>query len=112
MTSLGFEKELGLHNAELNTAVQPCNGPGIDALLNEIEAKTQSLQARAAEEGIRFVSDGMWTIGPEENTTRNYLVEATHEEGLTLAINVSKQSGTTGSQAAGGPSPVVSTCPA
>jgi hypothetical protein len=89
LTCLGFEKELGLHNAELNTAVQPCNCPGLDALLKEVEAKTQSLQARAAEEGIRFVSDGMWTIGPEENTTRNYLIEATHEEGLTLAINVS-----------------------
>jgi len=31
----------------------------------------------------------MWTIGPEYNTPDGYLTEATHEEGLTLAISVS-----------------------
>jgi gamma-glutamyl:cysteine ligase YbdK (ATP-grasp superfamily) len=89
LSCLGFEKELGLHNAELNGAVQPCNDPGIEALERDVEAKVSAIQTQAAGEGIRLVSDGLWTVGPAANTTRGYLVEATHEEGLTLAINVS-----------------------
>jgi gamma-glutamyl:cysteine ligase YbdK (ATP-grasp superfamily) len=87
--TLGFDKELGLHNAELNTNVQPCNRAGIEAIAKEVEAKLSALHARAADHGIRFVSDGMWTIGPEYDTANTYLTEATHEEGLTLGINVS-----------------------
>ncbi len=86
---IGFEKELGLHNAELASGVYPCLDAGIEALSKDVESKLAAVQAQAAEEGIRFVSDGMWTIGPEYNTTRGYLTEANHEEGLTLAINVS-----------------------
>ncbi len=89
LNALGFEKELGLHNAELNTGVQPCTGAGIEALATDVEAKLGALQDRATEEDIRFVSDGMWTIGPEYNSADAYLTEATHEEGLTLGINVS-----------------------
>ena len=86
---VGFEKELGLHNAELTTGVHPCNGPGLDALAREVEAKLAATDAWAAARGVRLVSDGMWTIGPDDHSTRTYLLEATHEEGLTLAINVS-----------------------
>jgi hypothetical protein len=89
LDAMGFEKELGLHNAELNTGAQPCNAAGLDALAKEVEAKVGAVQERAAGEGIRLVSDGMWTVGPAESTVANYLTEATHEEGLTLAINVS-----------------------
>ena len=86
---LGFERELGLHNVELTSDVQPCDGPGLSALEHSTVAKLRSAQALAAEEGIRFVSDGMWTVGPANNTTEGYLTEATHDEGLSLAINVS-----------------------
>jgi gamma-glutamyl:cysteine ligase YbdK (ATP-grasp superfamily) len=85
----GFEKELGLHNAELTTGVHPCNSHGFDAVRTEVAAKLTAFQQRAAGSGLRLVSDGMWTLGPAENTTRGYLTEATHEEGLTLAVNVS-----------------------
>ena len=87
--SVGFEAELGLHNAELNTAVHPLSGAGIDALGAEVTAKVEAAQRLAANEGIRLVSDGVWTIGPAEGTTVAYLTEATCEEGLTLGINVS-----------------------
>lgn len=86
---LGFERELGLHNAELTSDVYPCNEAGLAALERGTEAKLRSLQRLASESGLRFVSDGMWTIGPATNTTEGYLTEATHEEGLSLAINVS-----------------------
>ncbi|MFO8114818.1 MAG: hypothetical protein R6U01_05565 [Halorubrum sp.] len=86
---VGFDRELGLHNAELNSAVHPFTGRGIDAVRADVTAKVDALQRRAAEDGIRVVSDGMWTIGPAEGSTEDYLTEATREEGLTLGINVS-----------------------
>ena len=89
MRFLGFEKELGLHNAELTTGVQPCNEAGLRAMTNEIEAKLVATDEWATARGIRLVSDGMWVIGPSDHSTPTYLLEATHEEGLTLAINVS-----------------------
>jgi gamma-glutamyl:cysteine ligase YbdK (ATP-grasp superfamily) len=85
---LGFEKELGLHNVELNCNPQPLNAAGFDGVEHDIEAKVQAFQRRAAQEDIRIVSDGMWTIGPTESPTAAYLTNATHEEGVTLAINV------------------------
>lgn len=89
LACLGFERELGLHMVELNTNPQPCNAWGIEALLAESRSKLQALQERAGTEQIRIVSDGTWTIGPEHNSTENYLTEATREAGLTLGINVS-----------------------
>ncbi|MFC7227071.1 hypothetical protein N0B31_06625 [Salinirubellus salinus] len=86
---LGFEKELGLHNTELTSSVQPCNEAGLDAMAKELEAKLTATEEWTADHGIRLVSDGMWTIGPTDHSTRSYLLEATHEEGLVLAINVS-----------------------
>ncbi|EMA59007.1 hypothetical protein [Halorubrum kocurii] len=86
---LGFEREIGLHNAELTSGVHPCSGAGLSALKLGTEAKIRSFQRQASEADIRFVSDGMWTIGPATNTTEGYLTEATHEEGISLAINVS-----------------------
>jgi hypothetical protein len=85
---LGFEKELGLHNTELNCNPQPLNAAGLDGLEHDIGAKVRAFQRRAADERLRIVSDGMWTIGPAESQTAAYLTSATHEEGLTLAINV------------------------
>lgn len=89
LSCLGFEKELGLHNAELNAAVQPHSAMGLEALVGEVRAKFDALDRQAAAEGLRFVSDGMWTVGPEHNNAKSYLTQATHEEGLVLVINVS-----------------------
>jgi gamma-glutamyl:cysteine ligase YbdK (ATP-grasp superfamily) len=86
---LGFEAELGLHNAEVTTGVHPATAAGFDAIAAEVEAKLSATDAWAAEHGVQLVSDGMWTIGPDDHSTSSYLSEATHEEGLTLAINVS-----------------------
>jgi hypothetical protein len=84
----GFEQELGLHNAELSTGVQPLNPPGVAAMRRDVEAKVTALQRLAADEDIRLVADGMWTVGPEGNTTEGYLTESTRSEGLTLGVNV------------------------
>jgi hypothetical protein len=86
---VGFERELGLHNAEVTTGVHPCTAAGVDALAAELDAKVAAAEGWAADHGVQLVSDGMWTIGPDDHSTASYLFEATHEEGLTLAINVS-----------------------
>lgn len=86
---LGFEKELGLHNAEVTTGVHPATAAGFDAIAAELEGKLSATETWAADHGVRLVSDGMWTIGPDDHSTSSYLFEANHEEGLVLAINVS-----------------------
>jgi hypothetical protein len=43
---LGFEKELGLHSAELNAGVYPYNGPGLAALSKDVESKVASSSGR------------------------------------------------------------------
>ena len=44
---IGFEKELGLHNAELSTAPQPLSRYGIRAQEAEVQAKLAAAQAGA-----------------------------------------------------------------
>ncbi|MFC7322964.1 hypothetical protein ACFQMF_00050 [Halorubrum rutilum] len=89
LSCAGFDRELGLHNAELNSSVHPFTGRGVDAVRAEVVGKVDAFQRRAAGDGIRLVSDGMWAVGPAEQTTEGYLTEATREGGLTLGINVS-----------------------
>ena len=85
----GFEAELGLHNAELGTAPQPATRRGLTALGAELTAKTAAADALAAEDGIRLVSDGAWAVAPAACAAERYLTEATRENGLRLAINLS-----------------------
>jgi hypothetical protein len=84
----GFEQELGLHNAELSTGVQPLNPPGIEAIRRDVEAKVSAIQGLATGENIRLVADGMWTVGPAGNTTEDYLTASTESGGVTLGVNV------------------------
>ncbi len=86
---LGFEKELGLHNAELSSVVHPLNEHGATALQHEVAAKLRAIESYGSLEDVRLVSDGMWTIGPAGNTATGYLTEATRDGGITLAHNVS-----------------------
>lgn len=88
LSCLGFEQELGLHNAELGTGVQPLNAAGVDAMRREVEAKVGGLQRQADADDLRVVADGMWAIGPAHNSTEGYLTESTQTRGLTLGVNV------------------------
>ena len=57
---IGFEKELGLHNAELCTTPQPLSRYGLRAQEAEVQAKLDAAQREVAREGMVLVSDGMW----------------------------------------------------
>ena len=86
---IGFEKELGLHNAEMHTSPQPFNVDGLRAQRAEVNARLRAAQARCRIDDIRLVLDGMWTIPPTGESAAAYLTDAVTEDGLRLATNLS-----------------------
>ena len=86
---IGFEKELGLHNAEMTTSPQPLNADGLRAQESEVRARLAAAQGCTAAEGIRLVSDGLWTIPPAGETARGYLTDSVEAQGVRIATNMS-----------------------
>jgi hypothetical protein len=85
MSHRGFDVELGVHNAELQTAPQPLNRPGIDAQLAELQSR---VSGPLADPSVRLVSDGMWTIPPAGETARSYLSATTEVGDVVLTDNM------------------------
>jgi hypothetical protein len=86
---IGFEKELGLHNAEMCTSPQPMNRHGLAAQEAEIKSRLAAALDSTGAEGIRLVSDGLWTIPPAGETARGYLTDSIEDDGVTVATNMS-----------------------
>jgi transposase len=89
---IGFEKELGLHNAEMSTSPQPLNEHGLAAQREEVLSRLAAAQQCTAREGIRLVSDALWTIPPEGEAATDYLLDHVSVESggrtLQLATNM------------------------
>jgi hypothetical protein len=85
---IGFEKELGLHNAEMTTSPQPLNAYGLRAQESEVLARLRAALECTQTEGIRLVSDGIWTIPPTGETARTYLADSVTEAGVDIATNM------------------------
>ncbi|MFB6122320.1 MAG: hypothetical protein ABEJ78_02535 [Haloferacaceae archaeon] len=86
---IGFEKELGLHNAEMHTSPQPLNAYGLAAQLAEVQARLDAALTKTAAEDIRLVSDGLWTLSPRGESATTYLTSSVETEGVRLMPNVS-----------------------
>jgi len=86
---IGFEKELGLHNAEMCTSPQPMNRHGLATQEAEVKARLSAALDRTRQEGMRLVSDGLWTIPPAGETARGYLTDSVEDGGVTVATNMS-----------------------
>ncbi len=86
---IGFEKELGLHNAELSTAPQPLSKYGLRAQEAEVQAKLDAAGTEVSREDIRLVSDGLWTVPPVGETATSYLTDSVEQDGIRLATNMS-----------------------
>jgi gamma-glutamyl:cysteine ligase YbdK (ATP-grasp superfamily) len=86
---IGFEKELGLHNAEMSTSPQPLNPHGLAAQESEVKARLSAAQDRTRVEGLALVSDALWTIPPEGETARAYLTDSVEDRGVRVATNMS-----------------------
>jgi hypothetical protein len=85
---IGFEKELGLHNAELCTTPQPLSRYGLRAQEAEVQAKLDAAQREVAREGMLLVSDGIWTVPPIGETATEYLTDSVREDGVRIATNM------------------------
>jgi hypothetical protein len=86
---IDFEKELGLHNAEMTTSPQPFNSYGLAAQAAEVRSHLQNARDCTRAEGMRLVSDGMWTIPPAGETAREYLTDSVDDDGIRIAANMS-----------------------
>jgi hypothetical protein len=81
------ERELGRHNAELNTPASPFDEEGLDAHADALEERTADLRAAFQAAACRLVTDGMWTIPPESGTV-SYLSDREERDGVALAKNL------------------------
>ncbi|MEF8854072.1 MAG: hypothetical protein V5A24_01025 [Haloarculaceae archaeon] len=86
---IGFEKELGLHNAEMQTTPQPLSNYGLATQEKQLQANLDAALRKTAAENIRLVADGMWTVPPNGETASTYLTDAVVSEGVTLSTNMS-----------------------
>jgi len=86
---IGFEKELGRHNAELAGRPQPFGPHGLAALGHEVRAAVRAAHdASTRNEGIRLVADGFWTVPPVGETAAEYLGAAVEYDGIVLSPNI------------------------
>lgn len=72
-------KELGVHNAELNTDPDPFDAAGLAAQAEEVRDRTRRARRETGEVGLELVLDAMWTVPPADGS-RAYL-EATRGDG-------------------------------
>jgi hypothetical protein len=86
---VGFEKELGLHNAEMSTSPQPLNEYGLRAQEAEVQARLDAALSPMDAEGLHLVSDGMCTIPPAGETAESYLTDSVEQDGVQVATNMS-----------------------
>ncbi len=80
-------KELGLHNAELNTDPNVLDGPGLTAQADSIADSFEAAQQAVRETGRELVLDAMWTVPPSEGA-KTYLDTTEQRDGATVASNM------------------------
>jgi hypothetical protein len=80
-------KELGLHNAELNTDPDPLTTAGIEAQADALESQWARARSAAADVGQELVLDAMWTVAPAEGS-EPYLGATETRDGVTLPVNM------------------------
>jgi len=83
----GANKELGLHNAELNTDPDVFDTDGLASQAGSIAEQFERAQAGAQEEGCQLVLDAMWTLPPETGSD-DYLSAVEDDDGVTVAANM------------------------
>ena len=86
---IGFEKELGLHNAEMQTTPLPLTTYGLDAQEKEIQAHIAPALEKTSAENIQLVADGIWTVPPTGETASSYLTDSVEADGVRIATNMS-----------------------
>ncbi|MBV0900518.1 ICP22 family protein [Haloarcula salina] len=80
-------KELGLHNAEVNTEPDSFDETGIAVQTTAVEMQTKQARQQASNRNCELVLDAMWTIPPEEGSEA-YLSAHETRDGVVLAENM------------------------
>jgi hypothetical protein len=80
-------KELGLHNAELNTDPEVLDGEGLAAQAEAIADRIGEARTDAAAHGCELVLDAMWTVPPGEGSY-DYLATVDCRDDVTIARNM------------------------
>jgi hypothetical protein len=62
------ERELGRHNAELNTSRSGLDPTGVETQATDLEGRVRRVRESFDAAGLRFVTDGLWTIPPAEGS--------------------------------------------
>jgi len=83
----GATKELGEHNAEINTDPDVCSDEGLSSQAAAIEAGFEAAQRAARAHDRELVLDAMWTIPPAEGSA-SYLGAHHREDGFVVAENM------------------------
>jgi hypothetical protein len=83
----GTNKELGLHNAELNTEPNVLSGAGLAAQAEAIRERTAAASAAARAQDRELVLDGMWSVPPTEGTDA-YLSAVEEHDVVVFAENM------------------------
>lgn len=82
------ERELGRHNAELNTPAATFDPEGVTQQTDSLAERAVAIQKAFSADDRQFVTDGMWTIGPPEGTVA-YLSATETRRGIEVAANLS-----------------------
>jgi hypothetical protein len=80
-------KELGLHNAELNTDPDPFTTEGVRAQADALQDQWRRARAAAADAGLDLVLDSMWTVPPAEGS-EPYLDALDDYDGVAVPANM------------------------
>ncbi|MFB6284492.1 MAG: hypothetical protein ABEK59_11295 [Halobacteria archaeon] len=78
-------KELGMHNAEINTSPESLSQEGLENKKTQVNDALDSIQEDFTD--IQLVMDSIWTIPPEEGSIE-YLSHVYRDEDLSLAANM------------------------
>lgn len=83
----GCNKELGLHNVEINTAPNAFDADGIAAQAASLDEQVAAAREALRDVDLELVLDAMWTIPPEQGTAA-YLSTVERVEDVTVAANM------------------------
>lgn len=84
------DRELGRHNAELNSPVCEFDAEGLYRQAAAVERCVTDVRRAFSDAGLAFVTDGMWTIAPPEGAA-SYLTDCRVRDGVSLAANMAPE---------------------
>lgn len=84
------ERELGRHNAELNTPATAFTPEGIDEQVAAVTERIDRVNQAFRDAGRRFVTDGMWTIPPDGGSLA-YLTAVNRDDDVAIPANMAPE---------------------